>query len=318
MPKKDLLLVMFVRSLKVLTLTFIFLGKSSFALDEDINTKPILIAGSTSVTELLTPLKDDISLALGNTLQIRPMGSDKGVKAIAAGLIDIGTTSRYLTKQEQEQWPHLRQIVIAQDALTFIVNSELNIKNLSITTLKNIYQGKITKWSDASQLTPELSNKNDEILLFSKATHHGSFDVFLEFLELDYIKDPESNFIRLKNAGNRGLFSNQKVELYNQFNQALGIVQRIPNAIAYDSYGAISNLENDRRINKVTTLSINGVKPNLQSISDGEYAFVRPLILIVNTQSPRSKEIGVKLAALFKSQKVKDKIREHGYLPVQF
>lgn len=287
------------------------------ALEEDLNAKPIFIAGSTSVSALLIDLKSELSQEFGNSIQIRPMGSDKGIIAIADNVIDIGTSSRYLTKDEQQRWPFLRQIVLAQDAITFFVNKNLNIDELSTSTLSAIYQGKLTKWSDVSPHTPKLSSKNDEILLFSKGTTHGSFDVFLEYLQLDYIKEPDSNFIRLKNAGNRGLFSEQKVELYDQFNQALGIVQRIQNAIAYDSYGAITKLENDRRINKVSLLAIDGVSPSIETIQSGEYAFVRPLVLIVNTQSPRSKKIGDKLAVFIKSKKIQQKMLDIGYLPVK-
>lgn len=308
---------MLIHSLKILTLTAIFtLSPRLVALEEPVNAKPILIAGSTTVTELLVEIKDELRNGFGNSIQIRPMGSDKGIKAIADNVIDVGSSSRYLTKIEQEKWPYLKQIVIAQDALAFFINSSLNIDNLTSNELRSIYQGKINTWSSLSSKTPKLSNKNDEILLFSKGTHHGSFDVFLEFLELDYIKDPDTNYIRLKNAGNRGLFSNQRVSLYDHFNQALGIVQRIPNAIAYDSYGAISKLEDDRRINKVTLLSINNVKPSKETIENGDYEFVRPLILIVNTQSPRSKLIGEKLVMLLKSPQVQAKMSNQGYLAV--
>ncbi|RZF87165.1 hypothetical protein CWC26_17310 [Pseudoalteromonas sp. S4488] len=309
---------MLFRSIKALLLsTTLISAHSAYAIEENINSKPIFIAGSTTVTELLVDIKDDLSQEFGNSIQIRPMGSDKGIKAIAENVIDIGTSSRYLTKEEQQRWPFLRQIIIAQDAIAFFVNKNLNITELTTKELSDIYQGKLKAWSEVSPYTPELSAKNDEILLFSKGTSHGSFDVFLEYLNLDYIQEPASNYIRLKMAGNRGLFSKQKVELYDQFNQALGIVQRIPNAIAYDSYGAISKLENDRRINRVTLLEIDGVSPSVESIQSGDYAFVRPLVLIVNTQSPRSKKIGDKLAVIVKSNKIQQKMLEFGYLPVK-
>ena len=94
-------------------------------------------------------------------------------------------------------------------------------------------------------------------------------------------------------------------------------MQRIQNAIAYDSYGAITKLENDRRINKVSLLAIDGVSPSIETIQSGEYAFVRPLVLIVNTQSPRSKKIGDKLAVFIKSKKIHQKMLDIGYLPVK-
>lgn len=95
---------MLFRSIKALLLsTTLISAHSAYAIEENIYSKPIFIAGSTTVTELLVDIKDDLSQEFGNSIQIRPMGSDKGIKAIADNVIDIGTSSRYLTKEEQQR-----------------------------------------------------------------------------------------------------------------------------------------------------------------------------------------------------------------------
>ncbi|TGE81484.1 hypothetical protein C7Y70_13925 [Pseudoalteromonas sp. KS88] len=276
----------------------------------------LLVAGSTSVTQMLGLVKEDFNQQSKTVMQLRGMGSDKGITAIAQNLVDIGASSRYMTKLEQEKWPHLKQFVLAQDALVFFANTDNEISNLSIDQLTAIYSGQINQWSQLASFEEKKSRKDNQIDLFSKGVQHGTFDVFLEFLSLDYMKSPQSDSIKLKKEGNRGLYSKNDVLLYNEFNQALGIVQRIPTAIAYDSFGAVSQFSELKRINKIRVLSIDGVQPSFETIKSGEYSFVRPLVIIINTQSDKSMKKGKQLLRFLEAETVKKKLSELHYVMV--
>lgn len=276
----------------------------------------LLVAGSTSVTQMLGLVQEDFNQQNKTVMQLRGMGSDKGITAIAQNLVDIGASSRYMTKLEQEKWPHLKQFVLAQDALVFFANTDNEISNLSIDQLTAIYSGQINQWSQLASFEEKKSRKDNQIDLFSKGVQHGTFDVFLEFLSLDYMKSPQSDSIKLKKEGNRGLFSKNDVLLYNEFNQALGIVQRIPTAIAYDSFGAVSQFSELKRINKIRVLSIDGVQPSFETIKSGEYSFVRPLVIIINTQSDKSMKKGKQLLRFLEAETVKKKLSELHYVMV--
>lgn len=276
----------------------------------------LLVAGSTSVTQMLGLVQEDFNQQNKTVMQLRGMGSDKGITAIAQNLVDIGASSRYMTKLEQEKWPHLKQFVLAQDALVFFANTDNEISNLSIDQLTAIFSGQINQWSQLASFEEKKSRKDNQIDLFSKGVQHGTFDVFLEFLSLDYMKSPQSDSIKLKKEGNRGLFSKNDVLLYNEFNQALGIVQRIPTAIAYDSFGAVSQFSELKRINKIRVLSIDGVQPSFETIKSGEYSFVRPLVIIINTQSDKSMKKGKQLLRFLEAETVKKKLSELHYVMV--
>jgi len=279
--------------------------------------KPLLIGGSSSVSHLLHILKPNYEKQTNTAMQIRSMGSTKGIKAIAQNIIDIGTSSRYLTNAEQEQYPHVRQIVIAQDALVFFTNKKNNIDSLSVEQLSDIYSGKYKTWQEINPDYKPETQRDNKILLFSKAYNHGTFDILLEFLNLSFMRVPNGNTIKLKQAGNRGLFPKMEVQMYDEFNQALGIVQRMPNAIAFDSYGAVSQLLGSKKINKINLLGIDGVKASDETIKNGEYTFVRPLILLVNSQSSRSVEQTEVLLNLLKDKHVLDTLSAHHYSLVE-
>lgn len=276
--------------------------------------KPILLGGSSSVAQLLRVIQPIFENEVEQVLHIRSVGSDMGIKAIAENLVDIGASSRYLTKFEQEKWPHLKQVIIAQDALVFFVNKATSIDNLTTEQLADIYSGKVTHWSDVSPKVVVTSSQDDVIGLFSKDVNHGTFDIFLEFLNLAYLKDPGQDTIKLKKAGNHGVFSSSDIMLYSQFNQALGIVQRLPNAIAYDSFGAASKLSNDKRIDQINFLSINNIKPNNKTIKNGQYNFVRPLVILINTHSQRSVKKAHTLLKFLNKSKTKQLLSENNYI----
>lgn len=302
--------------LKHFILTFYLTYSLVLTASENPDSPTILVAGSTSVVQMLEIVQREFNQKNNEVLQLRGMGSDKGIKAIAQNIVDLGASSRYMTKLEQERWPHLKQIVVAQDALVFFTNISNKVNNMNTTQLSNIYSGSIEKWSDVSLIKQPISDRDNRIQLFSKDVKHGTFDVFLEFLSLDYMKDPQSNFIKLKKAGNRGLFSKQDVGLYNEFNQALGIVQRIPNAIAYDSFGAISQFSNLKKIDRIHVLSIDNVKPSYKTIQNGEYNFVRPLIIVVNTQSKASINKSKVLMQFLGSRSIKSVLTDQHYVVV--
>ncbi|BED89201.1 hypothetical protein PspMM1_16690 [Pseudoalteromonas sp. MM1] len=279
--------------------------------------KPLLIGGSSSVSHLLHILKPNYEKQTNTAMQVRSMGSTKGIKAIAQNIIDVGTASRYLTNAEQEQYPHVRQIVIAQDALVFFTNKKNNINSLSVEQLSDIYSGKYKTWQEVNPNYKPETQRDNKILLFSKAYNHGTFDILLEFLNLTFMRVPNGNTIKLKPAGNRGLFPKMEVQMYDEFNQALGIVQRMPNAIAFDSFGAISQLQGSKKINKINLLGIDGVHVSDETIKNGEYTFVRPLILLVNSQSSRSVEQTEVLLNLLKDNRVLNTLSAHHYSMVE-
>ncbi|MBH0002007.1 PstS family phosphate ABC transporter substrate-binding protein [Pseudoalteromonas sp. SWYJZ12] len=280
--------------------------------------KPLLVGGSSSVAHLLDLIKPDYQAQTNIPMQIRSMGSEKGIKAIAENFVDIGATSRFLTNHEQEIYPHVRQIIIAQDALVFFTNTENNIKSLSVEQLANIYAGKYETWQKINPNYSPKTARDNKILLLSKAPNHGTFNILLEFLELNYMKIPNGNTIKFKKTGNRGLYSKKEAQLYDEFNQALGIVQRMPNAIAYDSYGAVSQLLGSKKIDKVNILAVNGISVNDQSIINGDYTLVRPLILLINSESERSIEQAELLISIIKTKKNRQILAENHYLLIDF
>jgi ABC-type phosphate transport system substrate-binding protein len=277
---------------------------------------PLFIVGSTSAT----PLMEASSEAFGQfinqeddlnpALVIRPLGSTKGVESIVDNDSDIGITSRYLTREELDQWPHLRQITIAQDALVFLVNTENPIDDLSHQDISDIYVGSKKLWSDLGAPEGQL----DKIRPMAKSIGHGTFHAFTSLFDLEYMIEANSGFLYLKKAGVNQLFNQRPVRTFTRFNQAMGVVNRQKSSIAFESFAVMQQYSKHRGIEKVKAIAVDGVFPSIKAVREQNYPWVRPVNLIINSKRKNKKiDRYVEFMLSKAGQKI---IKQQGYIPL--
>lgn len=118
-------------------------GKTYEAIDNDAH---ITIAGSTSVTPLMEKLVEAYKVKNPKfNADIQATGSGSGIKAATDGTAELGMSSRELKDEEKAA---LKVNVIARDGIAIIVNKENSSEDINIDTLKNIFTGEISKWSE--------------------------------------------------------------------------------------------------------------------------------------------------------------------------
>mgnify|MGYP005994557293 CR=1 FL=1 len=279
---------------------------------------PLFVVGSTSASPLIEASEkafgqfireDDI---VSSSIVIRPAGSQKGLTSIIDQIADIGIMSRFLSRAELDQYPFLKQVTIAQDALVFLVNKKNNVSNLTSNQIKDIYTGSITRWGVISK-----NNQNqfvNPIQPLSKGLEHGTFYAFHSLFQLDYMVYPETKKLYLKRYGENYLFNRLPTQTYERFNQAMGIVNREPESIAYESNAVMQQYKNHLGFEKVKVLNINGVAVSEKTVRNQTYPWVRPLNLIVNT-SAKNKKVDqfVEFMLTDEGQKI---IQQQGYIPI--
>lgn len=110
-------------------------------------TGTIVVGGSTSVTPVMEKLAEAYEgLNSGVTIEIQSNGSSAGMTAAIEGSADIGMASRDLKDSEKEV---LEYQAIGIDGIAVIVNNESNVSDLSLDSIRSIYLGEVTTWSDA-------------------------------------------------------------------------------------------------------------------------------------------------------------------------
>lgn len=192
----------------------------------------------------------DISIAGG--------GATKGIRAITSKQADIGGACRFRLDSSREE-AGASMIPVAWDALVVVVHKSNPIDSISLVQLQNLYQGKITNWS-------QLGGTNQPVeLLIRKGKISGVGYTLRQHL----FEDPDVDFKSKYVFPSSGPLEKE--------------VEKNPNAISVT--GIASAHKRDFKI-----LKLEGLDPNFENIRTGNYLLYRPLYLVDNKNSPNSQE----------------------------
>ena len=109
----------------------------------------IVVAGSSSVTPVMEKLKEAYAAVnSGAEIEIQESDSTTGMTAAMDGTCDIGMASRELKDSETEGG--LTATVIAMDGIAVIVNQENTVSDMTSDTVKAIFTGATTDWSEVA------------------------------------------------------------------------------------------------------------------------------------------------------------------------
>lgn len=110
-------------------------------------TGTVTLAGSTSVAPVMEKIAEKyMELNEGVTIEIQQSGSGAGITSTIEGVCDIGMSSREL--KENEIAEGVAATKIAMDGIAVIVNVDNTVEDLTSEQIKDIFVGKITKWSE--------------------------------------------------------------------------------------------------------------------------------------------------------------------------
>ena len=106
----------------------------------------VVVAGSSSVYPVMEKLKEAyMKLNTKVVVEVQMTDSSAGLKAVSEGTVQIGMASRELKDSEKET---LNETKIALDGIAVIVNKDSLVTNLSSETIRDIYTGKVTDWTE--------------------------------------------------------------------------------------------------------------------------------------------------------------------------
>ena len=104
-------------------------------------------------------------------------GSGVGIAAFLDGSTDIAMASRKMKMSEkmklQDAGKAYKEVVIANDALSVIVNPANKVSQLTREQLEGIFTGKITNWK-------EVGGNDEKIVAYSRESSSGTFEFFKE------------------------------------------------------------------------------------------------------------------------------------------
>lgn len=205
----------------------------------------IQIAGSTSVQPVAEQLAQEyMKTNPGVKINVQGGGSGLGIRSTQQGIIDIGTTSKELSVEEQED---LKEYIIGKEGMVVAVNKENVVSDLTLTQIKDIFSGKITNWKD-------VGGANQQINVIIREEGSGTRTAFEEIV-----------------MGEDSIRSDSIVQSSTEMVKQ-AVIQD-PNAVGVVSFAFLGD--------EVQALKVEGVAPSEQTIALELYPLQRPFIFLV-------------------------------------
>ena len=204
-------------------------------------------AGSTSVQPLAELLATAFTAKYPKvTVNISGGGSSAGVKAIAAGTVDLGAASRDIKISEPDVIP----VCIARDGVAIVVHESNPLTGLTIEQVAKIYAGEITNWRD-------VGGTDALITVVSREEGSGTREVFEEYVTGAFKKKIKTGALFFdSNGAIRSKVASDK------------------NAVGYISFGYIAGLK---------ALKVNNIDATVDNAQNGKYPIVRRLYLLTKS-----------------------------------
>lgn len=244
----------------------------------------LVLDGSTTVGPLAKAFAEYyMQQNKGVNISVSESGSGNGAKGIINSTCDIGNMSRAMTdgelKAAEEKGVKPVAHVVAMDGIAIIVHPSNPVKALTLAQVKDIYLGKVKKWSDVGG--PPLP-----IVRISRDTNSGTYEVFeAKIMQGDRIAAV------VEYVGSNGAIRQR--------------VQNTPGAIGYVGLGFV-----DRT---VKPLEIEGVMPTKETVATAKYPVSRPLFMYTNGQ-PKEGSLLCTFVNFYKTAKGKEITEAIGFV----
>jgi phosphate transport system substrate-binding protein len=221
----------------------------------------IKISGSTTVLPIVQKAADQYMASHPDAdIQVSGGGSGVGIQAIGAKTVDIGMSSREVTKAEMAKYPAFVVTPVAQDGIAVIVNPANEIRFITMDQVRDIYLGKITKWS---QITgANVPNTNNQIVVIGRDSASGTRTYFDETVLLK--ATPIKTMLEKNSNG-----------------AVTQTVAQTPGAIGYVSIGFVSQ---DVKALPIWYNFDKIIAPTLSNVKTKTYPISRALYVITNGQ----------------------------------
>lgn len=218
----------------------------------------------------------------GTRIVMEGGGDREGFRRISDNSAHIGGACRPKNPSDKLE-ENARANPIAWDALVVMVHPDNPVENITLSQIRNLYEGKITNWK-------QLGGKDQPVeLLIRQGKHSGVGHSIRKLI----FADTDRKFVASK--------------VYPSSEPLEKAVESNPNAVGIS--GVASAHER-----AVKTLTLEGVAASCDNIKNGSYVLHRPLYIIFNEDNPRQKEIK-QFLKLAHSAKGREIIRKHGVVP---
>ncbi len=184
------------------------------------------------------------------------LGSTGGIKAVIAGAIDIGLSSRPL--KEKERKAGAKQVAFATSPFVIVTANGHAPRDLSSTEVIEIFSGARTSWDDGTRIFPVLRPEHDSDTTILKSAFAGM---------------PSALAISRNRRGVPVALSDQ---------DAMKMAEELPGGVTTATLTAI--LAENRSL---SPFAIDGIAPIPENLANGSYPMSKTLYVITGSKVSR-------------------------------
>lgn len=197
----------------------------------------ITIVGSTALQPLVEKAASQYTSSNGGNITVQGGGSGTGLGQVQEGAVQIGNSDIFAGQQKGINSKKLVDHRVAVVGMAPIVNKNVNVKNLTMGQLQDIFTGKISNWK-------QVGGQDQKIVIINRAKGSGTRATF------------------------ESVVLNGKTAVSSQEQDSNGTVQKIvsktPGAISYIAFPYLNQ-------SGIHALSIDGVQPTDQNVETNKW-----------------------------------------------
>jgi len=229
----------------------------------------LILTGSTTLLEVAQKWAESFMNANGGLITVNGGGSGEGIAALLNKTTDLANASRSMKDEElsaaKESGIEIKENIVLFDGICVITSKNIEIKELSIDQLADIFMGKITNWK-------EVGGPDAAIIAAARDSNSGTGEYFLERVIQRNKTEKDNDYSELCLR----LQSNSDVA--NQISQN-------ENSIGYIGIGYLKSTGDSVNLVAVKDGDNAAITPSVETVADKSYPISRDLYIYEDLNS---------------------------------
>lgn len=267
--------------------------------EKKFNDETLILTGSTTLLEVAQKWAEAFMNSNGGKITVNGGGSGEGIASLLNGTTDLANASRAMKDEElkvaEEKGLKVKEYTVLFDGICVITSKNIEIKELSLDQLANIFMGNITNWK-------EIGGPDAEIIVAARDSNSGTGEYFLEKViqKNKTEKDNDYSEICLRLQSN--------TDVVNQ-------VSDNDNMIGYIGIGYLESAGDHVNLVSVKDESSTAIAPSVKTVADKSYPIARDLYMYGNLNS--MSEIAASFIEFVLSSEGQDIGEESGFVGIE-
>jgi len=233
----------------------------------------------------------------GNIVNYQSIGSSGGIKQINKKTVDFGASDvavseADLKKYGQIQFPMVMGGVVLVVNLDGVKNNQIN---LTVNQVADIFEGKITNWSQLGQGLPD-----KPITVAVRSDGSGTTGVFTK-----HLADASESFKQNVKVGKKVRFGGNTIGGKGNAGVA-AMVNKVEGSIGYVEYAYAKE-------NGLNTTKLNGIVPSADTFKSGDWVFTAETYLIVYPDGANTSKVAEFVAWAYQNDRYAEEL---DYVPL--